>query len=200
MHILEPHNWVALYGEPHSADERKRNYDRSLVASDKMVSTLLGAFAQRPADRAPVVIVSADHGEALGEHNQPYHGTDLRLADPRPASDRRAGHRNAAHRRDGEPDRPRADADGAAGFEAARGGAIDGHSFADLAAGRRPNDAGSAFAAMIRTARTRRITAVVQGKYKLIDNNVLEVTTRAPIPTKMNLVGQKGVPLTRFAN
>ncbi len=77
MHILEPHNWVAAYGEPRNDDERRRNYDRALAASDTMLAELLGAFSQRAPDRAPIVIVSADHGEALGDHNQPFHSTDL---------------------------------------------------------------------------------------------------------------------------
>ena len=54
-----------------------RCYDRSLAAADAVLGELLGAFAQRPPDQAPIVIVTADHGEALGEHGQPYHSTDL---------------------------------------------------------------------------------------------------------------------------
>ena len=35
------------------------------------------AFANVAPDKAPIVIVSADHGEGLGEHGQLFHSTDL---------------------------------------------------------------------------------------------------------------------------
>src|SRR5204863_7200929 len=52
-------------------------YDRTLAASDQMVAEVLAAFAHRSPDRMPIAIITADHGEALGEHGHPYHSTDL---------------------------------------------------------------------------------------------------------------------------
>jgi arylsulfatase A-like enzyme len=52
-------------------------YDRSLTASDKMVAELVAAFSGREPEDAPIVVVTADHGEALGDHNEPNHSTDL---------------------------------------------------------------------------------------------------------------------------
>lgn len=76
MHILEPHHWTAG-GDPAIAAERTKQYDRSLTAADAALGELLSAFANRGPDRAPMIIVTADHGESLGDHGQPYHSTDL---------------------------------------------------------------------------------------------------------------------------
>jgi hypothetical protein len=77
MHILEPHNWAQVTGDPRTEADRIRFYDRSLAASDQVLQDVLTAFARRAPDRMPIVIVTADHGEALGEHGQPFHSTDL---------------------------------------------------------------------------------------------------------------------------
>jgi arylsulfatase A-like enzyme len=204
MHILEPHNWVALYGEPHSAEERKRNYDKALVASDRMVGTVLGAFAERSPEKMPIVIVSADHGEALGEHGQPYHGTDLYDSQTRvPLVITGPG--IPAHRisetvslTDLTPSLM-----ALAGFEPPTGASIDGRSFADLATSRRVADpnGGSAFAAMIKDrSNPGGITAVVLGRFKLLDKEgVIEVyDTRSDPDERTNLVGQKGPPLDQL--
>src|SRR5262249_34724138 len=77
MHILEPHNWTVASGEGRNDNERRQVYDRSLSASDAMLGELMNAFSHRAPARAPIVIVTADHGEGLGEHGHPYHSTDL---------------------------------------------------------------------------------------------------------------------------
>ncbi len=77
MHVLEPHNWSGGGSEPADLELRRKMYDRSLTASDKMVAELLAAFATRTPESAPIVVITADHGEALGDHNEPNHSTDL---------------------------------------------------------------------------------------------------------------------------
>jgi hypothetical protein len=77
MHILEPHNWAVGSGDPVNDDGRRKAYDRTLTLSDSMLAELLGAFASRDPGKAPIVIISADHGEGLGEHGAPFHSTDL---------------------------------------------------------------------------------------------------------------------------
>ncbi len=77
MHILEPHNWTTLAAEPSDPGDRSRLYDRSLASCDPMLAALLSPFAGRSPDRAPIIIVTADHGEALGDHGSAYHSTDL---------------------------------------------------------------------------------------------------------------------------
>ncbi|MGN6106166.1 MAG: sulfatase-like hydrolase/transferase, partial [Kofleriaceae bacterium] len=77
MHVLEPHNWTITGGEVRSESDKRKIYDRTLTASDAMLREVLSAFADRPADQAPISIVTADHGESLGDHGAPYHSTDL---------------------------------------------------------------------------------------------------------------------------
>jgi arylsulfatase A-like enzyme len=77
MHVLEPHNWSNGGSEPADLETRRRMYDRSLTASDKMLADVVSAFSKRTPEAAPIVIVTADHGEALGDHGEPNHSTDL---------------------------------------------------------------------------------------------------------------------------
>jgi arylsulfatase A-like enzyme len=174
MHILEPHNWNAVTGEPHNETERRQFYDRSLAGSDAMLGELLGAFSHRDPAHAPIVIVSADHGEGLGDHGQPFHSTDLynsQIHVPLVI----AGHGIKVGRvpetvslTDLTPSVLEL-----AGFQIPTGPSIDGHSFADLATGKRMSvdaDAGVAFAAMIRDrSNPGGVTAIIKGRWKLID-------------------------------
>jgi arylsulfatase A-like enzyme len=174
MHILEPHNWSAATGEPRNEAERRQFYDKSLAASDEMLGELLGAFAHRDPAKAPIVIVSADHGEGLGEHGAPNHSTDLYnsqihvplvIAGP----GIKVGHvAQTVSLTDLTPSMLEL-----AGFEVPTGPSIDGHSFADLATGKRDAmdpDTGVAFAAMIRDrSNPGGVSAIIRGRWKLID-------------------------------
>jgi arylsulfatase A-like enzyme len=172
MHVIEPHNW--FYGaDPRNDDDRRRLYDRTLQQSDQMLAEVLAAFASRPADRAPIVIVTADHGEGLGDHGQPNHSTDLYDSQIRvplviagPGIAPRAIFETVSL-----TDLTPTLVD-LAGFEPPHGRSIDGASFADLATGRRKTDdeGGLAFAAMIKDrSNPGGITAVVKGRWKLVD-------------------------------
>jgi len=77
MHVIEPHNWAVGPGEGRNEQERKQFYDRSLATSDAALGELLNAFSHRDPGKAPIVIVTADHGEGLGDHGHPFHSTDL---------------------------------------------------------------------------------------------------------------------------
>jgi arylsulfatase A-like enzyme len=175
MHILEPHNWTTTAAEAHSDDDRHGAYDRTLTVSDQVVGEVLDAFAGRSADRMPIVIVTADHGEALGEHGHPYHSTDLYdaqirvplvIAGPGIAPRRIA---ETVSLTDIVPTVLEL-----AGFTAPGDGSVDGSSFADLATGRRADDpdGGVAFAAMIKDrSNPGGLTAISRGRWKLIDDN-----------------------------
>jgi arylsulfatase A-like enzyme len=174
MHILEPHNWQAGTGAPANDDERRRFYDRSLTAADTMMVEVLGAFSQRKPEQAPIVIVTADHGEALGEHGQPYHSTDLYNSQIRvpfvvAGPGIKPGHiTETVSLTDLTPTMLEL-----AGFVSPAGRTMDGRSVADLATGRRLSieDGGTAFAAMIKDrSNPGGVTAVVRGRWKLIDN------------------------------
>jgi arylsulfatase A-like enzyme len=180
MHILEPHGWTTVAAEARSDDERRGAYDRTLTAADQVLGEVLAAFARRSADRMPIVIVTADHGEALGEHGHPYHSTDLYDAQIRVplviAGPGLAPHRIAetVSLTDIVPT-----VLDLAGFAAPGDHSLDGHSFADLATGRRAGDpdGGVAFAAMIKDrSNPGGMTAVSRGRWKLInDNDTLEL-------------------------
>jgi arylsulfatase A-like enzyme len=194
MHILEPHNWAMATGEPRSEDERRRQYDRALIASDTMVTTLLGAFSERAPDKAPIVIVSADHGEGLGDHGQPFHSTDLYnsqthvplvIAGPGIKPGRIAETVSLTDLTPSLLD--------LAGFVPPTGPSIDGRSFADLATGKRIADpeAGTAFAAMIHDrSNPGGVTAMIKGRWKLIETpSGLELyDTRADPAERTNLM------------
>jgi len=196
MHILEPHNWQAPGGDARPDEDHRKMYDHSLTASDAMVAELLGAFTERPPDRAPIVIVTADHGEALGDHGQPFHSTDLYDSQIRvPFVMAGPG---IQHGRVIETvsltDLTPTILD-LAGFDPTHEG-FDGRTVADLATGARASDpaAGWAFSMMVRDrSNPGGITAFVEGPWKLIDNgsSVELYDTRADPDERSNLVGSR---------
>jgi arylsulfatase A-like enzyme len=123
----------------------------------------------------PIVIVTADHGESLGEHGHPYHSTDLYDAQIRVPLII-AGPGIPALRvpetvslTDLVPTVLEL-----AGFVVPGDASLDGRSLADLAAGRRTGsaDAGLAFAAMIKDrSNPGGVVAIARGRWKLIDDN-----------------------------
>jgi len=176
MHILEPHNWTGGITEPTNEDDRRRMYDRSLTASDGMMREVVGAFIERTPEQAPIVVVTADHGEGLGDHGAPYHSTDLYNSQIRvplviAGPGIKTGNRVAetVSLTDLTPTIVEL-----AGFQPPVD-QLDGRSLADLATGTRLGspDAGVAFAAMIKDrSNPGGVTAVVRGGWKLIDNGV----------------------------
>jgi arylsulfatase A-like enzyme len=210
MHLLEPHNWQAGSGVPSNDEERRRFYDRSLTSADAMMVELLSSFSERSPEQAPITIVTADHGEALGDHGQPYHSTDLYnsqihvpfvIAGPGIRPTRIA---ETVSLTDLTPTLLEL-----AGFESPRGPAMDGRSLADLATGRRAPDpdGGVAFAAMIKDrSNPGGLTAVVRGPWKLIEGASRELynISRDPqernnvIQSRVSVLDELGALMTRF--
>lgn len=196
MHILEPHNWTVAGVEPRSDADRRAAYDRALAASDQMVAEVLAAFGHRPAGRMPIVIVTADHGESLGEHGHPYHSTDLydaQLRVPLVVAGPGIAQRRVAETVSLTDIVPTVLE--LAGFVATGSRSFDGPSFAALATGGRAGDrdGGVAFAAMIRDrSNPGGVTAVSKGRWKLIDDNDnLELYDTAADPGEHdNVLGQ----------
>ncbi len=211
MHLLEPHNWQQGSGAPTNDEEKRRFYDRSLTAVDTMMVEMLGAFSQRKPEDAPIVIVTADHGEALGDHGQPYHSTDLYnsqirvpfvIAGPGIKPGRIT---ETVSLTDLTPTMLEL-----AGFVPPTGSTMDGRSVADLATGRRLStvDGGVAFAAMIKDrSNPGGITAIVRGRWKMIDNgHSLELydvhadpnETSNLATTRPNVYGELHILLQRY--
>ena len=201
MHILEPHNWPSIQGEPHNDDERRRFYDRSLSLADNVMTQVMASFGTRSPEHAPIVIVTADHGEGLGEHGQPYHSTDLYnsqthvplvIAGP------------GIH--PGRVDETVSLTDlvptilELAGFAPPRDGSLDGRSVADLATGKRPSSPdGVAFAAMIQDrSNPGGVVAMVRGPWKLLDADGHEelYNIHADPDEKSSLINQTGMQRT----
>lgn len=169
MHLIEPHEWTTGVGTVLTAAERNRHYDGALGRADGMLAQLVANDGRRG---PPIVVVTADHGEALGEHGHDFHSTDLYNSQLRvPLVIAGPGIQHGVV----------SDTVGLvdlvptllelAGFGVPPG--LDGHSFADLATGKRAAamDRGHAFAAMIADrSNPGGVTAYVRGRWKLIVN------------------------------
>ncbi|MEO8699448.1 MAG: sulfatase [Kofleriaceae bacterium] len=171
MHVLEPHNWTLPTGVPRNDADRQKFYDKSLTASDGMLGELLRPLRERGPGAAPIVIVTADHGEALGEHGHDYHSTDLynsQMRVPLVIAGPGVPHQRLAETVslvDLVPTIVEL-----AGFQPPTN--LDGRSLVDIATGKRVSTegTGTAFAAMIKDrSNPGGVTALVKGGWKIID-------------------------------
>lgn len=72
VHLFEPH---APYGNPRAGRNAVERYDDEVAEADRQVGRLLAGLG---ADRAAtLVVVTADHGEAFGEHGEIGHSLFL---------------------------------------------------------------------------------------------------------------------------
>lgn len=163
LHLFDPHQWNgggALIPGPEQARAR---YDAALRRVDEQLAQVLGALSPQA-----LVAVTADHGEGLGDHGAPFHGTNLTqsqlhvplvVAGPGVAPGR---HAETTGLIDLAPTLLEL-----AGFEVPRD--LEGRSLAALLRGQRPSGEGYAFAAMIRDRSVpEERVAVVRGRWKLI--------------------------------
>ncbi len=170
IHALEPHNWTHGANAPTNRETRDQLYNRALAQADAILGHALQPFANRDPASAPIVIVTADHGEALGDHGQPFHSTDLYnsqlrvpfvIAGPGVPAARLL---ETVSLTDLTPTIVEL-----AGFQAPT--ELDGRSIADAITGKRasPPDTGTAFAAMIKDrSNPGGLSAFVRGRWKLI--------------------------------
>jgi hypothetical protein len=75
LHFIELHEWAG--GDPDMRPEKRRLYDEALTRVDGFVTQLTAALARLPEARRPIVIITGDHSEALGDHGAPFHASDL---------------------------------------------------------------------------------------------------------------------------
>ncbi len=76
VHLFEPHEPYEMHPEhPFSGDDRTDAYDSEIATADALVGDIVALVEKRRP--GAVVIVSADHGEELGDHGGRYHGTTV---------------------------------------------------------------------------------------------------------------------------
>jgi choline-sulfatase len=73
VHLFDPH---APYEapQPEGSTFRDRPYDGEVAFSDRQLGVLLEQWRAARHRRDPLVLVTSDHGEGLGEHAEPTHG------------------------------------------------------------------------------------------------------------------------------
>ncbi|MFO0758216.1 MAG: sulfatase [Byssovorax sp.] len=78
FHFLDPHDqYMAHEGiGPYGKSARDR-YDGEVTFTDQHVGKLLAFVDQQPWGKDTAIIISADHGEAFGEHKMRRHGFEL---------------------------------------------------------------------------------------------------------------------------
>jgi hypothetical protein len=75
VHLFEPHEPYVTHPGHDFGDGEIDRYDSEIAAADAGLGAMVRAFrASRPDG---VVIVTADHGEAFGDHGARYHGTTV---------------------------------------------------------------------------------------------------------------------------
>lgn len=75
VHLFEPHEPYVAHAEHPFGDTELDRYDSEIAAADAGLDRIVKSFRKRKP--GSVVIVSADHGEAFGEHGARYHGTTV---------------------------------------------------------------------------------------------------------------------------
>ena len=70
-HFFDPH---AEYRAPEPYGSRLAPYDAEIAFVDAQLGRLLDAIAERGELERTLVVVTADHGESLGEHGEATHG------------------------------------------------------------------------------------------------------------------------------
>ncbi len=77
IHFIEPHLWNETYPAKKFRGKPGRRYDMSLAAADRALGSVLAEVRSEARRDHTVVVVTADHGEGLGDHGHPHHSTAL---------------------------------------------------------------------------------------------------------------------------
>ncbi len=80
FHFLDPHDQYIGHekdGIPAYGKTLRDRYDAEVTFTDQYLGKLLDFIAARSWAKRAVIIVTADHGEAFGEHNQFNHGFEV---------------------------------------------------------------------------------------------------------------------------
>jgi arylsulfatase A-like enzyme len=77
-HYFDPHEqYMPHDGAPDFGRGSKAAYDGEVWFTDKHIGRVLDYIASQPWGAKTAVILTADHGEAFGEHNMRWHGYEL---------------------------------------------------------------------------------------------------------------------------
>ena len=80
LHYFDPHEqYMPHDGAPDfgPASSSKAAYDGEVWFTDKHIGRVLDYIASQPFGEKTAILVTADHGEAFGEHNMRWHGYEL---------------------------------------------------------------------------------------------------------------------------
>jgi choline-sulfatase len=76
-HFMDPHDQYLPHAGINYGNKIRDRYDAEVTFTDQYVGKLLDFIAAQPWAAETAIIVSADHGEAFGEHKQFSHGFEL---------------------------------------------------------------------------------------------------------------------------
>ena len=78
FHFLDPHDEYVAHAEfPAWGKSQRARYDAEIQYTDHYLGKLFAFIASQPWGKRTLVVVTADHGEAFGEHKQWRHGFEL---------------------------------------------------------------------------------------------------------------------------
>ncbi|WP_394827570.1 sulfatase [Pendulispora albinea] len=77
VHFLDPHDKYMPHDGISWGKTQRDRYDGEITYTDRYIGKLLDFIAARPWGPRTAVIITADHGEAFGEHKQYVHGFEL---------------------------------------------------------------------------------------------------------------------------
>jgi choline-sulfatase len=77
-HFFDPHHPYAPHpGMAPPGDDDRARYEREVASTDRQVGRVLAAIDALPSANRTIVVLTADHGEAFGEHGTHWHGVEL---------------------------------------------------------------------------------------------------------------------------
>jgi choline-sulfatase len=78
FHFLDPHyTYIKHESEPDYGDTRRDLYDNEVHFSDRYVGDLVDWVQKQPWGKQTAVVITADHGEGMGEHNHYRHAYEV---------------------------------------------------------------------------------------------------------------------------
>jgi arylsulfatase A-like enzyme len=77
FHYMDPHDVYQSHDGPHWGTRARDRYDEEVLFTDGWIGKLLDFVEAESWAARTVIVVSADHGEAFGEHSEFRHGHEL---------------------------------------------------------------------------------------------------------------------------